>query len=121
MVDYSFAYDPRIDSGRVLLRVHNRGKVVHDLTIIPLTEDVPPIDEQLRGSERRPITPLARVKSRSPGTRATLAVDLAPGVRYAFICFVRDPDGQPHFLRGMNSEFRTGANPRSSSVPWSPG
>lgn len=122
MRDYSFAYDSRVNSGRVLLRVHNHGSVPHNLSIIPLTEDIPPIDEQLRGSERRAINPLARVKSRPPGMGTTLAVDLAPGVRYAFICFVRDPEGRPHFLRGMSTEFRTEGTPPSTTIlPSSPG
>lgn len=108
MRDYGFAYDGQITAGRVVFRVHNRGDVAHNLSVVPLTEDIPPIDEQLRGTQRRAITPLARVKARPPGTATTIAVDLTAGVRYAFICFVLDADGQSHSLRGMSSEFRAG-------------
>ncbi len=107
MGDYNFEYDPDIGAGRVVLRVHNRGDVPHNLSLIPLADDIPPIGEQLRGSHRLAITPLARIKTRPPGTSTTMAVDLTAGVRYAFICFVRDAEGQPHFVRGMSAEFRT--------------
>lgn len=106
MQDYRFVYDRPLGSGRALFKVRNVGTVDHDLTLFPLTDDIPPIDEQLRGSERRAVTPQARVKSRPPGTSTTFAADLAPGVRYALVCFVRDGEGQPHFVRGMSSEFR---------------
>lgn len=110
MRDYSFHYDPTIASGRILFRVVNSGSVPHNLSLLPLSEDIPPIDEQLRGSVRRAISPFASVKTRAPGATTTFAVDLAPGVRYAFVCFVDGPDGVPHALLGMSSEFRTTAS-----------
>lgn len=115
MRDYRFDYRAAIAGGRVLLRVRNRGSMAHSLSLIPLTDDIPPIDEQLRGSQRRTITPLVQVTLRQPGTRTSIAVDLVPGVRYAFVCFIRDADGQPHFLRGMSAEFRAGASPFPAS------
>lgn len=121
MTEYKFVYDRRIAAGRVLLRVRNRGDVAHNMSVTPLPDDVPPIDEQLRGIQRRAIIPLARVTRRGPGTSTTIALDLEPGVRYAFICFVQDAEGRPHYLRGMSSEFRTpGAPARGRSSPASP-
>lgn len=106
MADFSFGHDAEIAGGRTLFRVVNTGKVRHNLSLLPLTEDMPPIAEQLVGTTRRAITPLAAVRSRPPGARTTFAADLTPGTRYAFICFVIGDDGQPHWQAGMASEFR---------------
>lgn len=111
MADNRFDYDPAIGSGRVLFRVTNTGTVPHSLSLLPLTDDIPPIDDQLHGTTRRTILPLAAIKARPPGTSTTFAVDLTPGVRYAMVCFVDDADGVPHALKGMNSEFRTTGAP----------
>lgn len=107
MDDYGFTYDPSIGPGRVLFRVRNTGAVRHSLTLLPLNEEIPPIDQQLRGSTRRAITPLAVIRSRQAGASTSFAADLAPGARYAFVCFLDDADGTPHWVRGMTSEFRT--------------
>lgn len=116
MTDFSFRYDQPIAGGRVLFRVANTGRSNHSLSLIPLSDDIPPIDQQLRGAERRAVTPLAAIKARPPRTRTTVAVDLAPGVRYAIVCFVEDAHGI-HALRGMSSEFRAGGAPAGPPPP----
>jgi hypothetical protein len=88
-----------------VFRVSNAGAEHHSLVLVGLEEDFPPIDEQLRGPDRRPAATFAHVPERPPGSRDTFAVDLTPG-RYAFICFVRGPDGVSNALKGMSSEFR---------------
>jgi len=108
---YRFEYDPVVPGGRVVFRVVNAGRLVHRLALVPLSEDFPPIDQQLHGSERQAITPFAGVPDRLPGETGTFAADLAPGHRYALICFVEDPDGVSHALKGMSSEFRTNGSP----------
>lgn len=116
MTEYSFRYPPAVPAGRVLFRVRNAGREAHSLSLLPLTDDVPPIDQQLRGSRRLGIVPFAGVGTRRPGDRTTFAADLAPGLRYAIVCFLVGDDGQPHALRGMASEFRTG-EARGESAP----
>lgn len=118
MAEYVFRYVPPAAGGRVLVRVENAGRVLHSLSVVPLDEDVPPIDQQLRSTERRPVAPFAGVGIVGPGAKTTFAVDLMPGTRYAFICFVTDAQGQLHALRGMASEFRIGGSgPRQPRVP----
>lgn len=107
MSEYRFDYDAAIPRGRVVFKVRNDGKVDHELVLAIVPPELPPIDEQLKGTERQAITALATIPTRRPGTGTTFAVDLAPG-RYALLCFVRDPDGKPHALKGMNAEFRVG-------------
>jgi len=107
MRDHRFEFDPVIPAGRVVFRMDNAGQAPHRLTLFPLPEDLPPIDVQLRGDQRRLLKPFAGIYDRPPGDTGTFAVDLAPGQRYAMICSLRDEDGQPHYLKGMASEFRT--------------
>lgn len=116
MAEYRFSYDPPVVPGRVLFRVRNTGRVAHSLSVLPLSEDVAPIDQQLRGSRRLGIVPFAGVGTRKPGESTTFAVDLAPGLRYALICFRQDPKGRSHALLGMNSEFRTGSGRGASTI-----
>lgn len=114
MDEFRFSYQGPVPAGRVVFRIRNAGSVKHRLTLLPLEEDVPPIEAQLRGAERRLVKPFAGVPVRRPGKTGTFAVDLAPGRRYAIICFLRDDDGRPHALKGMTGEFRTvatGAKP----------
>lgn len=106
MDEYSFAYRRSIAPGRVVFEVTNVGRRPHRISLLPLSEDVPPIQEQIRGSERRSVNPFAGLPPQAPGEVATLAVDLAAGVRYAMICFINEPEVS-HAQAGMVSEFRT--------------
>lgn len=109
MREYRFDYSTPVPSGRVVFRFVNEGRIVHQPDMIPLSEDLPPIDEQLRGDVRTAVTQFAGIPPRNPGEVGTYAVDLVPGQRYAIICFARDPDDdESHALQGMNTEFRAG-------------
>ena len=111
MRDYAFDYRAPVSPGRAVFNVANTGTVTHNLLVVPIPDDFPPIDEQLHGDVRRPIYPVAQLYARKPGETGTFAVDLRPNQRYAFICVIAAPDGQPHFLKGMNSEFRVADAP----------
>ena len=107
MVDHGFELDAPVPAGRVVFRIENAGQSPHNLVMIPLGEDVPPIDVQLRGSERRLVEPFAGVYERASGDSGTFAVDLLAERRYALICTLSADDGQPHWMHGMATEFRT--------------
>lgn len=112
MREYRFEFEspgPALPAGRVVFRMVNLGSERHNPALIPLDEDVPPIDEQVRGTERRIVTPLASVNDRVPGATGTFAVDLVPGRRYAFICFATTKDGVAHSQKGMTWEGRVPA------------
>jgi hypothetical protein len=108
MREFAFDYDHDVPAGRVVFRFRNVGHVDHRVTLVSLPEDLPPIDEQIRGSTRQFVAPFAGTYPRPPGATATFAVDLVAGRRYGLVCFVQDPDGQTHALKGMTSEFRAG-------------
>jgi hypothetical protein len=109
MDEYRFTLDqPSVQQGRMVFRVANRGHLDHELVLV----NVPPnlqrsLDEQLRSEERLAVATRAYVRPRPPGATGVFAVDLRPG-RYAFICFLEDPDGKIHALKGMSAEFQVG-------------
>ncbi len=106
MGDYRFSYDRSISPGRVVFRARNDGQLTHELVLVDMPEDFPlSIDAQLHSSKRQAFPTRAYLPPRPPGSPGTFAVDLQPG-RYALVCFVADPDGQQHALKGMSSEFR---------------
>lgn len=105
MTDNRFVYDGEtLPRGRVVFRLVNEGRSDHEVVLLPLPEEFPPIEEQLRSDERRALETVAGPPAVDPGDNQTFAVDLTPG-RYAMVCFVLDEDGVPHSLKGMASEF----------------
>lgn len=108
MAEFRFDHQRDVPAGRVVFRVRNDGRLEHELTLLPLAEDVPPISEQISGQKRRPVSLFAGVYPRQPGATDTFAVDLVAGRRYAMLCSLRDADGTSHARKGMASEFRAG-------------
>lgn len=126
MSEYRFRPSQKqLAPGRVVFRMVNAGDEPHSPALVPLEEDVPPIEEQVRGAERRIVAPFAGVNTRFPGATGTFAVDLVAGRRYAFVCYASTPDEKAHSKLGMTWEFRTagtsppatGSLPSSSTVP----
>lgn len=105
MRDYRFDLDRPLPRGQVAFKIVNAGAVNHRMVVIPLAEDMPPIDVQLRSADRRVVNPVAGIPDRPPGGNATFAVYLPAG-RYALVCFARTSDGETHALKGMAMEFR---------------
>lgn len=106
MTEYRFEHPPVIPAGRVVFRFVNGGREEHRPSLKPLPEDMPPIDEQVRGPQRRVSVPFVGLGTLRPGQSDTFAVDLIAGARYGLICFAVAPDGEGHALKGMTSEFR---------------
>lgn len=52
----------------------------------------------------------------SPGETAEIRADFEPG-RYAFICPLTDPDGVPHFEKGMYSEITIDDDGEGADLP----
>ena len=105
MREYAFAHPPRIPPGRVVVRAHNAGAERHELVVVALPEDLPPIAEQLRSESSRGVPTIAILPERAPATVGSFALSLTPG-RYAMVCFLKGADGTAHAFKGMSSEFR---------------
>lgn len=108
MTDFRFDIARPIPAGRVVFRMTNAGQSSHNLILIPVPEDLPPIEEQIRGSQRRLVEPYAGIYDRAPGDTGTFAVNLLPGQRYAILCTMVGEDGEGHSKKGMALEFRAG-------------
>jgi len=107
--EHRFDFGPAfsgVPAGRVVFRMVNVGQETHIPSLVPLEDDVPPIDAQVRGAERRIVQTLGGVNDRLPGETGTFAVDLVAGRRYAFICYATGPDGVAHSQKGMTWEGR---------------
>lgn len=107
MDEYRFTLDrPSLQPGRMVIRVANHGQLSHELVLVDVPPDLPrSVDEQLRSEERLAVATRAYLRPRPSGATGVFAVDLRPG-RYALICFLEDPDGKIHAVKGMNAEFR---------------
>jgi len=105
MREFGYEYNKTVPRGRVIFRVHNAGRMQHDLVMWKLPEDLPPLDTQLRSNVRRGVETVRLLPVFDPGDTTSFAADLEPG-RYGFVCFIPDTNGATHALRGMNSEFR---------------
>lgn len=108
IVDDGVVYQKPVPAGRVVFRITNAGEVAHRLSLLPLSEDFPPIDEQLQGDTRRQAQLLARVADLQPGASDAFAVDLADGQRYAMVDFSESHDGSMHGRLGVADEFVAG-------------
>lgn len=109
--EYRFDLSQDVPAGRVVFRLRNVGSSPHRPALLPLGDELPPLEQQLRSGDRAVVTPFAGTRTRVPGATGSFAVDLEPGARYGLICFVRDEDGTSHALKGMHLEFRTAAAP----------
>lgn len=114
LVEHDVVYEQPVPAGRVVFRVTNAGDEVHRLALLPLSEDFPPILEQLQGDTRRAGQLQARVPDLRPGETGVFAADLAEGQRYAMVDFSEAPDGTMHGRLGVASEFHAGGGPSSS-------
>src|SRR5207248_5465083 len=79
MREYRFDFHAEIRAGRTVIRARNRGHLVHELVLIYLAPEVPPIDQQLHSSERLVVPTIVSLHARAPGRSGTFAVDLDPG------------------------------------------
>lgn len=106
-----------VPAGRVVFEVRNVGEHDHRLTLAPIGDDRPPMEQDVADETERPIRQLARVPTLKPGETGTFAVDLAPDQRYAMVDYAEAPDGTQYMDLGVVGEFRTQPAGRSTSSP----
>lgn len=117
LVDHDVGYQRPVPAGRVVFEIHNAGDQVHRLALIPLPDDLPPIEEVLADERRWQVQLAARVPNLAPGETGMFAVDLAEGQRYALMDFSKTPEGTTHGRLGVADEFRAGETHPSPATP----
>ena len=104
--DYWFDFNASgIPRGRVVFQITNAGKHYHELALIPLPPDFPPIKEQVEGSQRRVVNELVSSPPLQPGASDTFAANLTAG-RWAFVDFFIDAVEGSNAAKGDAAEFR---------------
>lgn len=105
MSEYAFAFDEPVAAGPTSFVATNIGEQAHFMLVAKLADGVT-LDEALKSDDQSKM-----VGQWSSGFAAAggadeevLTVDLKPGT-YGMLCFVSDPDGTPHAMKGMAKEF----------------
>jgi hypothetical protein len=115
MQDYAFAVEGEVTAGPAVVNFENVGEEFHHAIVGKLgegktLEDVEKlVNEGLQGPpppwfDDGPIDQTLV----SPGQNAGLVLDLEEGT-YVFLCFMPDPEGQPHVTHGMYQTFDVAA------------
>lgn len=108
--DYNFEAPSMVPAGTMAFRLENAGKEVHHLWLVRLDQGHS-FQDFLAAMESwdSPRMPKWAVDVGGPndvsgGLSATAWLTLEPG-RYAMVCYVPSPNGQPHAMRGMTREL----------------
>lgn len=111
--------DGPVSAGRVVMRVTSADDAPHQVTVVRLAEDSPPIDEQLEPGDYEPPEIVARISEMAPGETGMVAVELTAGRRYALVDLSETADGRLHARLGVAAEFRAGGR-NATATPRSP-
>jgi len=105
--DFAFVGLDSLSAGPHTVTVTNNGPQPHEAGVVKLADGVtvPDVIELLGAAEPAsgppPWTDVGGIAGISPGSTATMDVDLPAG-DYAFVCFIPDPaTGNPHLMLGM--------------------
>ena len=102
--------DDTVPAGETSFTLVNDGKQPHELAMVELKADAPPLKELLELPEKKAesyFTDLGHAFAK-PGKSQENAftAELTSGTRYAYVCFVQDPKTKtPHAFLGMVGEF----------------
>lgn len=105
-VDFAFEAPPTAPSGKTNVVFENGGQEPHELVMVPLANNAPPIQELIELSEKEaekyfagePISSHGPIK---PGETKEIKADLQAGT-YGLVCFVQSKQEKtPHAFLGM--------------------
>ena len=113
--DFAFAIDGELTLGTTEIRLENDGQFEHHVQLLRIDGDQT-VEEALEGEPPQWLTPYGGVALLAPGESATV-VDRLPAGRYALICFVDEPDGVPHFAKGMVAELTLRGDANEADLP----
>jgi hypothetical protein len=107
--DFQFALSQPITPGLHTIGVMNHGTQPHEVVVVQLAPGASALDfvraVEPGGSGPPPGKPIGGLVGMETGDHAFFTAQFEPG-RYGLICFFPDAaTGQPHFARGMTTEF----------------
>lgn len=122
IVEYGLTVQEPVPAGRVVVRVHNAGEQLHQLSVVKLPNTSPPIDELLESDTDEHEAPeiLARIHDIPPGGTGMAAVEFTRQERYAVVDPSETPDGEMQARRGVAAEFRAGKSSGTNGATLDP-
>ena len=106
--DFQFAIEGDVPAEKVAFVMKNEGEVPHHMSILKLKEGTTAeqVDRSFQDATIRQLLEgeVRQSSNAAPGEDAVINAELEPGL-YLMACFVDEPDGVPHALKGMRTVF----------------
>lgn len=105
-VDFAFELPSTATAGKTDIVFENNGKEPHELVMVGLSEDAPPVNELIELPEKKAEEfftgqPISSEGPIGPGETKDISAELEPGT-YGLVCFVESKkEKQPHAFLGM--------------------
>ncbi len=105
MSEYQFTFDEPVAAGPTSFVATNNGAQAHFMVVVKLAEGVTLAEALKSEDDSKTVGQWSSGFAAAGGTdHEVLTLDLKPGT-YGMMCFVSDPDGTPHAMKGMANEF----------------
>jgi plastocyanin len=120
--DFAFELPATIPAGLTSITLANEGQEEHQAQVAGLNEGstFEDLTAALQGNNEVEALGMLSLSGGPtgvvPGDSGTTASNLAPG-QYAVLCFVRSPDGVPHFAKGMVAPFEVTGTASTEELP----
>ena len=105
LMEYEFDFDEPVTAGRTSFVATNAGAQAHFMLLVRLADGVT-LEEAMKSDGEKGIEGQwsSGIAAAGGSDEEALTVDLQPGT-YGMLCFISDPDGTPHAMKGMAKQF----------------
>jgi hypothetical protein len=104
--EFAFALEPPSEPGRHSFVMANEGEQPHLMILLRLEEGAV-LDDMMSSQGEEGVAEQFESSVAGPGGEGVLTADLGPG-NWVLLCPIPSPDGPPHFVDGMITEFTVG-------------
>lgn len=102
--DFAFTAPATIGAGRTTLRMRNRGRELHHVSLVRFdgAHTLPDLMSAMKGGGPLPawVHEMGGPQAAAPGGESSATMELAAG-HYALLCFIPSADHVPHLMKGM--------------------
>ena len=111
MTEFAFDAPETVPAAEFEVTVVNNGEQQHEMGVVPLKENAPPIEELVKLSDKELEKYLAGPFGGTegpikPGESKTFTLDGSKAASFGFACFIKDPETKkPHVQLGMSGQF----------------